>query len=62
MTEAEALEVIIDAALNWQNELLEYIAPASEQYDDEESADAQRDTADEIDEAIKVLRHAGHDV
>jgi len=62
MTEAEALEVVIDAALNWQNELLEYIAPASEQFDDEESADSQRDNADEIDEAIKVLRQAGHDV
>ena len=56
MTRAEALEVVIDAALNWQNELLEYIAPASEQFDDEESAESQRDTADEIDEAIKVLR------
>jgi hypothetical protein len=59
MTRTEALEVVIDAALNWQNELLEYIAPASEQFDDEESAEAQRDDADMIDEAIKVLRKEG---
>lgn len=59
MTEAEALAVVIDAAWNWANELTEYIAPASEQFDDEESAEAQRDNADEIEEAIKVLRKEG---
>ena len=58
MTRDEALEVVIDAALNWQNELLEYIAPASEQFDDEESAEGQRENADEIDEAVKVLRES----
>jgi hypothetical protein len=59
MTEAEALEVVIDAAWNWANELTEYIAPASEEFDDEESAEGQRTQADEIEEAIKVLRKEG---
>lgn len=55
MTLQEALEAVTDAADSWANELEEYIAPASEQYDDEESAEVQRNQAEEIREAITVL-------
>lgn len=53
---AEALEIVLDAAWNWANELTEYIAPASEDFDDEESAESQYDAADEIAEAVALLR------
>lgn len=55
MTRKEAMQVVIDAAGNWANELTEYIAPASEQFDDDESAESQYDDADKIWEAIKLL-------
>jgi hypothetical protein len=56
VTRDEALAIVIDAAGNWANELTEYIAPASEQFDDEESAESQRDASDEIWDAIEILR------
>lgn len=52
LTKAEALNVVIEAAENWLNELSEYIIPASEEYDD--GCDYQTGY-DRIEEAIKVL-------
>lgn len=59
MTHKEALAVVIDAAWNWANELTEYIAPASEDFGDEESADVQLSEADKIADAISLLRGGG---
>ena len=56
MTRAEALELVLDAADNWATELIEWIAPASDQFDDEESAMNERTQADDIWEAIELLR------
>lgn len=55
MTRDEAMLIVCDAADRWRNELMEYIAPASEQFGDRESAEGERDAADEINEAIGVL-------
>lgn len=55
MTKDEALQIVLDAADSWANELVMYIAPASEDFDDQESAECQRDSAEEIYEAIKIL-------
>lgn len=51
----KALQTVIDAAWSWRSELLEWIAPASDNFDDPESAESQRAYADDIDEAIGVL-------
>lgn len=56
MTRDEALQVVVDAADYWARELVDYIAKASEDWGDDESAQSQRDNAEEIWEAIKVLR------
>ena len=56
MTRAEALRLVLDAADNWASELVEWIAPASDQFDDEESAEAERTQADDIWDAIELLR------
>ena len=56
MTEAEALEIVLSAADSWATELVEWIAPASDQFDDEESAEAERTQADDIWDAINLLR------
>lgn len=56
MTREEALELVLDAADSWATELVEWIAPASDQFDDEESAAAERSQADEIWDAINLLR------
>jgi hypothetical protein len=55
MTTAEALEIVTFAAASWAEELRQYIAPASEEFEDHESADAQRAQAGEIDAAIRTL-------
>lgn len=56
MTRDEALELVLDAADNWATELVEWIAPASDQFDDEESAENERTQADDIWDAIALLR------
>ena len=56
MTRQEALEVLFHAAAHWADELTEYIIPASEDFDDEESAEGQRQEADDIAEALALLR------
>jgi hypothetical protein len=56
MTHDEALELVLDAADNWATELVEWIAPASDQFDDEESAENERTQADDIWDAIALLR------
>ena len=56
MTRQEALTLVLDAAGNWADELTEWIAPASEQFDMEEDAEQERDLADDIWEAIELLR------
>lgn len=56
MTRAEALEIVLSAAGNWADELTEWIAPASEQFDMEEEAEQERDEADDIWDAINLLR------
>lgn len=55
MTKDEALQAVMDAADCWARELVDYIAPASEDFRDDESAANQRENADEIWEAIKIL-------
>jgi hypothetical protein len=55
MSKDDALQIIMDAADNWARELVDYIAPASEDWNDQESADNQRENANQIWEAIKVL-------
>ena len=47
----EDLQTLADAADNWANELEEYIAPASERFEDTESAEGQKSQAQEIREA-----------
>lgn len=49
------LDNVLDAAGSWANELTEYIAPASEQFEDEESAQNQQAQADEITAAVDRL-------
>ena len=56
MTEAEALELVLGAADSWATELVEWIAPASDMFDDEESAESERTQADDIWDAITLLR------
>jgi len=56
MTHDEALTLVLDAADSWATELVEWIAPASDQFDDEESAESERSQADDIWEAIELLR------
>ncbi|WP_159702715.1 hypothetical protein [Arthrobacter sp. 18067] len=58
MTRDEALEVVTDAAVNWATELTTYIAPASEDFNDPESAEQQRRQASQIRQAIGVLSNA----
>ena len=55
MTREEALQEVMDAADCWARELVDYIAPASEDFGDDESAQNQRQNADDIWEAIKIL-------
>ena len=55
MTTPTALEIVLDAAAEWANELREYIAPESYTYGDHESADAQRELAKAITAAIAEL-------
>lgn len=50
-----ALQIVLDAAGYWRDELEEWIAPASDNFDDPESAACERSYADQIDEAIGVL-------
>lgn len=52
----EALCVVLEAAASWANELDSYIAPASVEYGDEESAAAQIAHAQAIREAMELLR------
>lgn len=59
MTRKEALDLVLSAADNWATELVEWIAPASDQFDDEESAEAERTQADDIWDAINLLREEG---
>lgn len=47
----EDLRTLADAAVSWADELEEYIAPASERFEDEESAEGQKSQAQEIREA-----------
>lgn len=56
-----ALDVVIEAAGKWRNELTEYIIPADESYgeDLEETAEGHRSEADQIDDAIKILQGGG---
>ena len=61
MTRQEALTLVLDAAGNWADELVEWIAPASEQFDMEEDAEQERDLADDIWEAIELLRKEPED-
>lgn len=55
MTREQALELVLDAAWHWADELETEIAPASEMFDDQESADGQRGEARDIYRAIKLL-------
>ncbi|MGX5718381.1 hypothetical protein [Arthrobacter sp. MAHUQ-56] len=55
-TVKSALSEVLDAAGSWADELTTYIAPASEQFHDEESATSQRDSASTIRAAIELLR------
>lgn len=61
MTRQEALTLVLDAAGNWADELVEWIAPASDQFDMEEDAEQERDLADRIWEAIELLRKEPED-
>lgn len=61
LTRKRALELVLDAAGSWADELVEWIAPASEQFDMEEEAEQERDQADEIWEAIELLRKETQD-
>lgn len=56
MTRDEALYLVLEAAGNWADELTEWIAPASDQFDMEEDAEQERNYADSIWEAIELLR------
>lgn len=60
MTREEALELVLSAADNWASELVEWIAPASDQFDMDEEAEEERNLADEIWEAIELLRKEEH--
>ena len=61
LTRGEALQVLMDAADMWANELTEYIIPAEDMVDScewEENADAtanRRENVDRIYEAIELL-------
>lgn len=61
MTRQEAMEIVLSAAGNWADELTEWIAPASDQFDMEEDAEQERDLADDILEAIELLRKEPED-
>ena len=61
MTREEALKLVLDAADNWASELIEWIAPASDQFDMEEEAEQERNQADDIWEAIEILRKEQQD-
>lgn len=50
--DAEALEMLTHAAGCWRQELQEYIIPASQQFEDSESAQTQQAEAEAIAEAI----------
>jgi DNA-binding Lrp family transcriptional regulator len=62
LTRAEAITVLVDAAENWSNELLEYIIPAEDDPDDDlswesnmETTANRRDQVARIEEAIDLL-------
>lgn len=55
-TAKNALSEIVNAARSWAEELTTYIAKASDDYGDKESAASQRDTAAAIHAAIKLLK------
>lgn len=58
MTREQALEIVCDAALNWQNELDEYIIPADENRDDEDGLDTtanRNEMSRLIGEAVELL-------
>jgi acetylglutamate kinase len=56
--DAESLEMLTHAAGCWRQELQECIIPASQQFDDSESAQAQQAEAEGIAEAIAAARRA----
>lgn len=56
MTHDEALAIVLDAADNWAAELIEWIAPASDQFDMPDEGEYERELADRIWEAIEMLR------
>lgn len=55
MTKDEAMDIVLEAAESWANELTEYIIPAEEDWRQDEEAEAHSDYADKIHEAIKIL-------
>jgi len=57
-TERTALEIVIEAAQNWQSELTDYVIPDQENRGEDENADANRIQVDEIGAAIVELRDA----
>ena len=56
MNKQDALQILRDAAGDWADELSAYIIPASKQFGDSESADAQQKQHDDIETALTVLR------
>ena len=61
MSPETALEMVLQAAENWQFELTEYIIPANEQYDGDEFVELtidQKDQATDLGVAIETLQAA----
>lgn len=56
--DAETLETLTHAAGCWRQELQEYIIPASQQFEDSESAQSQQAEAEAIAEAMADARQA----
>lgn len=50
--DSEILEELLDPAARWSEELVNYIAPASHDFGDEESAESQEGQAESIERAI----------
>lgn len=51
--DAALLGLLVDAANEWSYELTGHIAPASREFGDNESAEAQEEQAEEIDSAAR---------
>lgn len=55
MNRSKALQIVMDAAESWVNELNEYIIPAHENFGQTEEVKAYEKRAEKINEAIFVL-------